>query len=456
MIRLVEASLNFRPPATPPRPKRLSSAAGQRAADAAGVVGGDLHRGRHHEVGGLHLALADVGLAAQFAAFGQRALLLDVLHRHAALDDVEAAGVLHHHADQLRGRAELVGRQVAPAAVGLGHGQHAQLVAALLDVGRRRAAAVPAASSRGSAAASRRRTTWAILVMGRLLQWKRRAGMGAKWMPEIVPSGPSGGAPSGGGHTWGLTTPRTGRPSTARVLGISRSRGPIRRPRRTSGAVIQYACRFASPPDRHCPTHAPRLLRSRPPRALGHRRGPGRARRGAAMVGAAVGGHQDPVPVLPAGDRRGGRRARAARRASSSPPSASPARGCGCCRRAAGGWSAPTDNLSLLIYAILGVLLAALGARLRVTSARASAAEQRLVLAGEDTGIGIFDLDLATRTVYLSPALALLCRVDARDGAVPLDDADGAACRPTPRSRRAGASRASCASAPPATSARCA
>jgi signal transduction histidine kinase/ActR/RegA family two-component response regulator len=81
-----------------------------------------------------------------------------------------------------------------------------------------------------------------------------------------------------------------------------------------------------------------------------------------------------------------------------------------------------TDNLSLLIYAILGVLLAALGARLRVTSARASAAEQRLVLAGEDTGIGIFDLDLATRSVYLSPALALLCRVDASGAAVSLDD----------------------------------
>jgi len=81
-----------------------------------------------------------------------------------------------------------------------------------------------------------------------------------------------------------------------------------------------------------------------------------------------------------------------------------------------------TDELSLLIYSILGLLLATLGARLRLTSARASAAEQRLVLAGEDTGIGIFDLDLATRTVYLSPALALLCRVDVTDGAVALDD----------------------------------
>jgi len=85
----------------------------------------------------------------------------------------------------------------------------------------------------------------------------------------------------------------------------------------------------------------------------------------------------------------------------------------------------PTDQLSLLIYSVLGVLLAMLGARLRLTSARASVAEQRLVLAGEDTGIGIFDLDLATRTVYLSPALALLCRVDVTDGAVALEDVMG-------------------------------
>ena len=90
----------------------------------------------------------------------------------------------------------------------------------------------------------------------------------------------------------------------------------------------------------------------------------------------------------------------------------------------AGHWwvVGPTDDLSLLIYALLGVLLAMLGARVRVTSARASAAEQRLVLAGEDTGIGIFDLDLATRMVYLSPALALLCRVDVSAGAARLED----------------------------------
>jgi len=84
--------------------------------------------------------------------------------------------------------------------------------------------------------------------------------------------------------------------------------------------------------------------------------------------------------------------------------------------------AARSDLISLAVYTILGALFATLGARLHVTSARASAAEQRLVLAGEDTGIGIFDLDLVTRTVYLSPALAQLCRVNVKDGAVPLDE----------------------------------
>jgi len=86
------------------------------------------------------------------------------------------------------------------------------------------------------------------------------------------------------------------------------------------------------------------------------------------------------------------------------------------------GWVVgATDEVSLLVYAVLAILLATLGARLRVTSARASAAEQRLVLASEDTGIGIFDFDLAAQTVYLSPALAQQLRVDLSNGAVPAE-----------------------------------
>ena len=175
MIRLVDASLNFRPPVTPPRPKWLSSAADQRAADAAGVVGGDLHRRASSR--SRPPASGPCRCWTRRAARRPRpaSAPADVLHRHAALDDVEAAGVLHHHAHQLLGRAELVRRQVAPAAVRLGHGQHAQLVAALLDVEASAAAAAPAASSRGNAAASSAWTSWRFLSCERLLRWAARA-----------------------------------------------------------------------------------------------------------------------------------------------------------------------------------------------------------------------------------------------------------------------------------------
>jgi signal transduction histidine kinase/ActR/RegA family two-component response regulator len=77
----------------------------------------------------------------------------------------------------------------------------------------------------------------------------------------------------------------------------------------------------------------------------------------------------------------------------------------------------PADAVSLAVYVVLGMLLATVGARLRVSSARARAAEQRLLVAGEDTGVGIFDVDLAERTVYLTPGLAALLRVG---GAAPV------------------------------------
>ncbi|MET0382583.1 MAG: ATP-binding protein [Burkholderiaceae bacterium] len=80
------------------------------------------------------------------------------------------------------------------------------------------------------------------------------------------------------------------------------------------------------------------------------------------------------------------------------------------------------DGLSLAIFVAFGLMLSALGARLRLSSVRASDAEQRLLIAGEDTGIGIFDLDLAAQTIYLTPALAAMCGVDVSHGPVPVDE----------------------------------
>jgi len=81
----------------------------------------------------------------------------------------------------------------------------------------------------------------------------------------------------------------------------------------------------------------------------------------------------------------------------------------------------PGDRLALALYALVAVFLAVFGARLRASSFRASTAEQRLVLAVEATGIGVFDLDLATRQAWLSPALGMLVGLPATPGSVPID-----------------------------------
>ena len=80
---LVSACLNLRPPAIAPIAAAAAAAeqAAERAADAAGVVLAEHHRGRDDEVGGDHLALADVLVALQLAACGEGALLHHVAHR---------------------------------------------------------------------------------------------------------------------------------------------------------------------------------------------------------------------------------------------------------------------------------------------------------------------------------------------------------------------------------------
>jgi len=72
--------------------------------------------GRQDEVRAHDLAAAHVGSRAGLARIRQRALLHQVLHADAALDDDEAIGLLDHHADQADGRLQSVARQLGPAA----------------------------------------------------------------------------------------------------------------------------------------------------------------------------------------------------------------------------------------------------------------------------------------------------------------------------------------------------
>ncbi|WP_374562756.1 ATP-binding protein [Ideonella sp.] len=87
-----------------------------------------------------------------------------------------------------------------------------------------------------------------------------------------------------------------------------------------------------------------------------------------------------------------------------------------------GTTSDPADWLSLLLFCAFGAFLAELGTMMRRSGARALAAEERLVMAIQGTGIGVFDIDLMAETAYVSPALARLVNLPVSSGAVPLAD----------------------------------
>jgi PAS domain S-box-containing protein len=82
---------------------------------------------------------------------------------------------------------------------------------------------------------------------------------------------------------------------------------------------------------------------------------------------------------------------------------------------------APADRLALLLYLGFGGLVIELGTAFRRISERAVAAEERLVMAIQGTGIGVFDIDLDGRMAYASPALARLVGLPVSSGAVSLD-----------------------------------
>ena len=81
---------------------------------------------------------------------------------------------------------------------------------------------------------------------------------------------------------------------------------------------------------------------------------------------------------------------------------------------------APEDIASLGLFLFIGALVVEFGARMRRIADRASAAEERLVMAIQGTGIGVFDIDLVSQTAYCSPALARLVHLPVSSGTVPL------------------------------------
>jgi len=81
---------------------------------------------------------------------------------------------------------------------------------------------------------------------------------------------------------------------------------------------------------------------------------------------------------------------------------------------------APHDIAAGLIFAASGLLICTWGNRLKFISKRAALAEQRLDLAQENTGVGIFELDFENRTAFVSRSLCQLLGRDIAPGEIDL------------------------------------
>lgn len=83
-------------------------------------------------------------------------------------------------------------------------------------------------------------------------------------------------------------------------------------------------------------------------------------------------------------------------------------------------WHQSNDGrVTIAAYLIYGVLLLALGERLRQGGLRTAQAQARLRLLAEETDVGLFEFDKVAGTLYVSPPLARLCGVTAPDRAMP-------------------------------------
>ncbi len=84
--------------------------------------------------------------------------------------------------------------------------------------------------------------------------------------------------------------------------------------------------------------------------------------------------------------------------------------------------SRPENVTALCFYLALTFGAALLGGRLRVATARAADTERRLLLAQENTGMGVFELDYAAGTAYISAGLSRLLGRPVFDGPIPLKE----------------------------------
>ncbi|HEX6362824.1 MAG TPA: PAS domain-containing protein, partial [Albitalea sp.] len=86
----------------------------------------------------------------------------------------------------------------------------------------------------------------------------------------------------------------------------------------------------------------------------------------------------------------------------------------------AGGTDA--SRLAVLAYLAVGLVLALLGSRVSVIGRRAAEAEERLRLAQEDAGVGLFEVDFGHKTVFASPVMAQLLGHTPVSGRLSLDE----------------------------------
>lgn len=84
-----------------------------------------------------------------------------------------------------------------------------------------------------------------------------------------------------------------------------------------------------------------------------------------------------------------------------------------------------SDRISMLAFIAVGMLLLMFGSRLRWITHRASDAEQRLRMVQENAGVGLFEIDLADRTIFVSDTLSnMFGRLpgNPNHGLLPLDE----------------------------------